>query len=636
MAVNVEEKQQRLLPLFQYVPLLTKEKFSLKVERDERLEGLGILGRGVLFSYFHRDHLEEARHLFEILISAPTFDEFMDLCHQARDFVNEGLYIYAVAVAILHRSDCRHVTLPPVQEIFPEKFVPIETLLKAYKLAAMHDDKEEVIVKSEKTGNILDPEYNLAYYREDIGINAHHWHWHLVYPATWRAEVLGRRKDRKGELFYYMHQQMCARYDSERLSNGLPRMIPFHNFHDPLEGYSSHLASVVNGQPYASRPEGVVMQDMREVSVQEMERWRERILDAIHLGSVIDKHGKEVSLDEDHGIDVLGNLVESSYDTINDDYYGSLHNWGHVLMARAQDHDGRYQTNPGVMSDTATSLRDPIFYRWHRFIDDMFQEYKKTLPNYNKQQLGFVGVEIQSVTVKTEKNVNAIQTFFKEDALVVSHGLNFNRSGAVKVTYEHLDHEQFTYKIKVSNQGTKTRHAYVRIFLAPKFDELGNEIKANELRRLMIELDKFATELEPGINTIERSSRDSSVTVDQDYTFHSLLEETEEHHSESCNCGWPQHLLIPKGKDKGMPFHLFVMLTDFTQDFVPDHAHRSGTCADAVSYCGLKDELYPDKRPMGFPFDREIEEEDLKDWLLPNMSATEISIMFNSQKALHE
>ncbi|GFY58857.1 hypothetical protein TNIN_267591, partial [Trichonephila inaurata madagascariensis] len=36
------------------------------------------------------------------------------------------------------------------------------------------------------------------------------------------------------------------------------------------------------------------------------------------------------------------------------------------------------------MDDSATSLRDPIFYRWHRFIDDMFNEYKKKLPRYTK------------------------------------------------------------------------------------------------------------------------------------------------------------------------------------------------------------------------------------------------------------
>lgn len=59
------------------------------------------------------------------------------------------------------------------------------------------------------TGADSDAEHRLAYFREDIAINMHHWHWHLVYPNTGPMEVVN--KDRRGELFYYMHQQVLAR-----------------------------------------------------------------------------------------------------------------------------------------------------------------------------------------------------------------------------------------------------------------------------------------------------------------------------------------------------------------------------------------------------------------------------------------
>jgi hypothetical protein len=53
-------------------------------------------------------------------------------------------------------------------------------------------------------------ENRVAYWREDYGLNAHHWHWHLVYPTDLlEGEAI---PDRKGELFYYMHQQIVARY----------------------------------------------------------------------------------------------------------------------------------------------------------------------------------------------------------------------------------------------------------------------------------------------------------------------------------------------------------------------------------------------------------------------------------------
>jgi hypothetical protein len=48
---------------------------------------------------------------------------------------------------------------------------------------------------------------SLWYFREDLGINLHHWHWHLVYPSV-ASDISIVRKDRRGELFYYMHQQV--------------------------------------------------------------------------------------------------------------------------------------------------------------------------------------------------------------------------------------------------------------------------------------------------------------------------------------------------------------------------------------------------------------------------------------------
>lgn len=61
------------------------------------------------------------------------------------------------------------------------------------------------------TASDLEEEHRLYYFREDIGVNLHHWHWHLVYPTGGPMEVIN--KDRRGELFYYMHRQVIARYE---------------------------------------------------------------------------------------------------------------------------------------------------------------------------------------------------------------------------------------------------------------------------------------------------------------------------------------------------------------------------------------------------------------------------------------
>lgn len=66
-----------------------------------------------------------------------------------------------------------------------------------------------------------------------------------------------------------------------------------------------------------------------------------------------------------------------------------------------------------------------------------------------------------------------------------------------------------------------------------------------------------------------------------------------------------------------------------------EHLEHSGH-KKAASFCGLRDTKYPDKRPMGFPFDRMPRDgvNTLAEFLTPNMFAKDITIKFTN-KVLH-
>lgn len=74
------------------------------------------------------------------------------------------------------------------------------------------------------------------------------------------------------------------------------------------------------------------------------------------------------------------------------------------------------------------------------------------------------------------------------------------------------------------------------------------------------------------MNTILRRSDESSVTIPFERTFrpvgasHQPTESEELAEFQFCGCGWPQHLLIPKGTPEGMQFDLFVMVSDAVLD----------------------------------------------------------------------
>ena len=52
------------------------------------------------------------------------------------------------------------------------------------------------------------------------------------------------------------------------------------------------------------------------------------------------------------------------------------------------------------MGDSATAMRDPVFYRWHAFVDDIFQEYKNLLPRYQVNQV--CKTMVQNMVVKRQ------------------------------------------------------------------------------------------------------------------------------------------------------------------------------------------------------------------------------------------
>ena len=126
-------------------------------------------------------------------------------------------------------------------------------------------------------------------------------------------------------------------------------MRRFINWREPIpEGYFPKLDSQVASRTWPARPSGTILKDVNRQAdqvnfdIQDLERYRDRIYEAIHTGSVINSKGERIPLTEKDGIDILGNLMESSILSINSNLYGNLHNLGHVAISFAHDPDHRY------------------------------------------------------------------------------------------------------------------------------------------------------------------------------------------------------------------------------------------------------------------------------------------------------
>ncbi|XP_022227535.2 phenoloxidase 2 [Drosophila obscura] len=608
------------------------------------------LGRKNQFSLFNDRHREIASQLITLYMGAPNLKQFVALAAYTKDRLNPVLFQYAYAVAIAHRPDTREVPITNISQVFPGNFVEPSVFRDARQEAAVIGDSGERIhvdIPRNYTASDREDEQRLAYFREDIGVNSHHWHWHLVYPTTGPTEVV--RKDRRGELFYYMHHQILARYNVERFCNNLKSVRPLNNLRVEVpEGYFPKILSSVNNRTYPARVSNQLLKDVdREdanIEIAEVERWRDRVLAAIDQGYVEDASGTRTPLDDVRGIDILGNMIEASpVLSVNSQFYGNLHNQGHTIISFAHDPDARHLEEFGVMGDVTTAMRDPIFYRWHGFIDSIFNKFKTRLDPYNAAQLGFDGISVDYVEAKIGKGnarPNTLLTYWQKSSADLAAGLDFGPAadGNIFASFTHLQNAPFTYTFNVTNSGPR-RTGTCRIFICPKVDERNQPLRLEDQRLLAIEMDKFTVELVPGVNTVRRQSTESSVAIPFERSFRPIGAAYQPKAADElarfrfCGCGWPEHLLLPKGNAQGMLFDLFVMISDYSQDSVEQPNTPNDACSTAYSFCGLKDKLYPDRRTMGFPFDRRLPNANLTELVgaFGNMAKTDLRIVFNDR-----
>ncbi|ETN67213.1 prophenoloxidase [Anopheles darlingi] len=609
----------------------------------------GIDRRGA-FSLFVPSHRDAAAALITLLLAQPDVQSLMSVATFCRDRLNAVLFQYSLSVAIQHREDTKNVNIPSIVSLFPDQFVDPSVFpkLREEGAAVQQENRMVVDIPPAYTASDREDEQRLAYFREDIGVNMHHWHWHLVYPGDGPDAVV--RKDRRGELFFYMHSQLIARYNADRFCNKLKKVRHLSNLREPVpEAYFPKMIRSSNNRSYPARGANSVLQDIDRidngtiVAVSDLERWRDRILEAIDQGFIIDAAGNRIMLDEERGIDVLGDVMEASSLTPNRQLYGSLHNMGHNVISYIHDPDYRYLEDYGVMGDVTTAMRDPIFYRWHGQIDGMFRKHKDLLTPYTAPQLANEGVTVNSVAVQlTRPNTpaNVLLTFWQRSQIDLAAGLDFGPQGNVYASFTHLQHAPFTFRVEVNNDSGVAKKGTLRIWIAPKSDERGTPLAFREQRQFFIEMDKVTVTLNPGKNTIVRRSDESSVTIPYERTFRAIGTKAQPTDAGAlslfrfCGCGWPQHMLVPKGSPEGTQFDLFAMVSDYTLDEVVQEEDPNAPCNDAHSFCGLRDKKYPDRRSMGYPFDRRAPDSvrTLADLVNANgnMAANTIQIKFNN------
>nr|ADE58571.1 hemocyanin HC2 [Limnoria quadripunctata] len=563
------------------------------------------------FSLFNDRHREEALMLFEVLIDSKDWATAVANAAYFREKLNEGVFVYALYTAVIHAPIGKDLVLPPLYEVTPHLFANTEVIHKAYSAKMTQTPGK---FKMSFTGTKKNPEQRVAYFGEDIGLNVHHVSWHMDYPFWWK-DSYGYHLDRKGELFFWAHHQLTVRFDAERLSNNLDLVDELYWDRPIVEGFAPHTTYKYGGE-FPARPDNVNFEDVDGVArIRDMIIIETRIRDAIAHGYVTAADGSKIDIRNEHGIDVLGDVIESSVYSPNAGYYGALHNLAHIILGRQGDPHGKFNMPPGVMEHFETATRDPSFFRLHKYMDNIFKEHKDSLPPYTKEEVEFPDVAITAVGVEGK-----LETFFEDFEFNLLMGVDDTEEVEdvpISAIVSRLNHDPFTMTADISNNNAADVFATIRIFICPRYDANGILFTLNEGRWNCVEIDKFWRTLTPGSNHITRKSKDTSTTVPDVPSFQSLLEQADAAVSSgsaldlsaySRGCGIPDRLLLPKGNTEGMEFAVIVAVTDGSKDAAVEGLEKDER-GGSHAQCGIHGETFPDKRPLGYPLDRRILDE---------------------------
>lgn len=303
----------------------------------------------------------------------------------------------------------------------------------------------------------------------------------------------------------------------------------------------------------------------------------------------------------DYGIDALGNAVEAFEPS---PVTGNLHNDGHQRIGQMHEGEGL-----GVMAEPNTAVRDPLFFNWHKHIDDVHMYYKNGLPAYGDEELSFPGVNITAVHVESSRaeKQNELYTFMETTSVrIPSLDLQATDGGSVNVAYDRLNHIPFKYHISV--ESSHDVHGLLRIFLIPA----GVVLPADtDVTQVAIEMDRFLIFLHKGENYFVRESSRSPFITQTPPSLEDLQEallqgEMSEEEFNWSGCGWPESMVLPRGSEAGMKMRLYVMISQVLPGDSAMTSNWERLQFTSWSWCGVRrnEGDVPDSRPMGFPLDR--------------------------------
>lgn len=211
-----------------------------------------------------------------------------------------------------------------------------------------------------------------------------------------------------------------------------------------------------------------------------------------------------VKLFTKEGLEILGNLIQSNADSLNNKYYGPIWVFARHLLGYSWQPLDEHKLIPSALEHFETSMRDPIFYQMLKKLFLKFQRYMSHIPPYMEKDLVLPGVEITEM--KVDPLITYDDWFYSDLSNAVWYAHEEKYDFRLRVRQPRLNHKPFDVKIHIKSD--KEQKVAIKLMLAPKYDEWDRELNLTENRLNMLELHQWTEELKSGENEITMNSRD--------------------------------------------------------------------------------------------------------------------------------
>ncbi|XP_061391295.1 arylphorin subunit C223-like [Musca vetustissima] len=162
------------------------------------------LPKGEFFGSLAYSHFEQMYGLFEFFYYAKTWEIFQRNVCWARMHFNEGMFVQALTLAVIHRDDFEDFMLPHIYEIFPQHFFNRKFIYKAEKFDYNVWSKSIMYEKQYKDFLYKDQSKQLNPYNNK----------HYFYTKDWQFwkwwKLMGMSEDWYSTLYFMLRDNMSG------------------------------------------------------------------------------------------------------------------------------------------------------------------------------------------------------------------------------------------------------------------------------------------------------------------------------------------------------------------------------------------------------------------------------------------